>query len=229
MRSMIWARLGVVATMTLAGCESFESTYVGSPSSGTSFTGVPVVVDRPRFIKVVDKTTSYALVKTDTTVSVKTIPATATPAASGRPIAPTDDKTETTTDSTVADTGKRETLTEVSFELVSVPELFTVDIKRPAAGTAKNSIEFDDGKQFPKKYSSDVDDKTIDAVGDLVGKLADAAKKFVTASSRGGGQFESVKIGETVTRIRLYRIQDFLSASGDTSSIKPVFDSLLAK
>ncbi len=229
MRMNAWAVAGLVAGAGLAGCQGFESTYVGNAASGTEFNGVPIVVQRAKLVKVVNKKTTYALVKTDTQETTRTTPTAPAPSTNGRPVAPADEASENTSRTTVAESGARETLEEVSIELVTVPEVFTVDIKRPAAGTATNYIEFEPGQQFPKKYSMDVEDKTIDAVGDLVGKLADAAKKFVTASARGAGQVQSVKVGETVTRIRLYRIEDFLAVHGDSTKITPVFDSDTAK
>ncbi len=214
--------LAFIGTL-LPGCESFETTYVGAPQPGARFSGVPVVVDRPQFVKVSEKTVRYALVGKELARDTEPEPTPTTDPATGLPVAPST-APGVRTNSKPLSLGEH-SVSEITFELVSVPELYAVDIKRPANGTAKNSIEFEPGQQFPKKYSLEVEDKTIGAVGDLVAKLAEAAKTFKPASGGEGSETEAVRLGETVTRVRIYRIQDFLAAVGPGQRVTPVFDS----
>jgi len=95
----------------------------------------------------------------------------------------------------------------VEYEVVSVGEVFFVDVRRPAAGTADFSLEFDAGKQYPKKITAKTEDKTIEAAGSAIGSLIDnAAKVFKPTSSvltlPSGAS--TVDVATRVKRISLY-------------------------
>ena len=68
----------------------------------------------------------------------------------------------------------------VTHLVVETERVFTIDPKRPAAGTAHSTINFDG--QYPKDMKSDVTDETILRVGNLISSVN---KTFGIGSGRG--------------------------------------------
>lgn len=165
-----------------AGCRSFRGRKVGDAQPGQEIGGVPVVVQVPRYLKVTYKTADYVIAAKSTGVE-------------------REDGTKGTSWQVLG----YDRRPEVTTEIVSVGELYALDIDRPFAGTAKNKIEFADGQQFPKVVANDVDDKTLTEVvaglDKLVGPLTSAAAKPTAGTDAKGGDIEVVKIRETVDKI----------------------------
>ncbi|MEI7687913.1 MAG: hypothetical protein WCL32_23145 [Planctomycetota bacterium] len=57
---------------------------------------------------------------------------------------------------------------EVATDFVTQKEIFTVDFKRPAAGSLKYKLDFDVGKQYITGVTNESEDKTIAAVTTLI-------------------------------------------------------------
>ncbi len=99
---------------------------------------------------------------------------------------------------------------DVNTEFLKTEKIFTVDLKRPAAGTAKSAIEFDseNDEQYFKKITQEIEDKTIDAVSNLVGKLAPKGV-FANASSGGGvavTSTETLKVVDSIVAVQVFEI-----------------------
>ncbi len=173
--------VGVIAVGAMTGCSSLKSTYVGGADKGDDFDGMPIVVQRPKYLKVTHKEVTYAVYGMRTSE------------AEGAP--------------SVAEwvmLGPERTVEEVEIETVSVGEVYAVDFKRPAAGTADYTIEFDPGTQYPKKLGAKIDDKTITEIGNTVGNLLQkTVEAFKLASSGQAGQTEVRRVAERITRIEL--------------------------
>lgn len=188
----------MVAGAVLAGCSSLQSTVVRNPENGFKGDGLPIVVERPRYLRVTEKEIDKVLVlsntkskPTDKSPGVET--GTVESSATGSVIVTSQDKIYTTT--------------TVEYEVVSVGEVFFVDVRRPAAGTADFSLEFDAGKQYPKKITAKTEDKTIEAAGSAIGSLIDNAAKVFKPTSGvltlpSGAS--TVDVATRVKRISLY-------------------------
>ena len=116
-----WRRAGAIVLIVVAaagaGCRSFRSRRVSSPRDGREIGGVPVVVQVPRYLKVTYKTADYVVAAKST--------------------APETEAGLKPTSWQVLGWDRRP---EVTTEIVSVGELYAVDVDRPFAGTAKNNL-----------------------------------------------------------------------------------------
>ena len=136
----------------LIGCSSLNSTFVGEAASGAKFEGMPIVLQRPKYLKVTYKKVTYQLLAKKTSAgtggtTVEVIPL-----------------------------GKETTVDEITTEVVSVGEVFTLDLKRPAAGNTEYAVEFESNSQYPKKVGAKIEDKTAEVFGDLIQKGAQIFK-----------------------------------------------------
>jgi len=190
----------IFAGALLTGCSSMQSTAVRNPENGETGDGLPIVVQRPRYLRVTEREIDKKLILTNSTGEV-TPPApnpgieegTASPAASGT--------VTVTADTTI------HTTTTVEYEVVSVGEIFFVDVRRPAAGTADFTFEFDTGAQYPKKITAKTEDKTLEAAGSALGSLIEKAGKVFkptsgTLSLPTGAS--TLDVATRVTRVTLY-------------------------
>lgn len=156
MRVRVPSLLGLAMLWILPGCTSVESTYVGEPRVGSCYKGMPIVAEKPKWRIVRTRQITYGLLS----------------------------KSEPTDTSTVLTIEKVWDETKTDSEVVNKAYMFSVDVKRPFAGTAKWDFDFPEphasGKQyyFPKKVHGDVDDKTLSQVGEtfktVIGALSDA-------------------------------------------------------
>lgn len=178
---MTFVAIGVLALGAISGCSSLKSTYAGEAQPGDKFDGMPMVVQRPRYLKVTHKEVTYAVFAKRTS--------------------------ENPNAATVAEwvmIGPERVAQEVVIETVSVGEVYAVDFKRPAAGTADYTIEFEPGTQYPKKIGAKIDDKTIEQLGETLGTLMQkTAEAFKLASSGQTGQTEVRQVSERITKIEL--------------------------
>lgn len=173
----------------LGGCSSLSSTYVGETKAGAKFEGMPIVLQRPKYIKVTYKKVTYRVF-------------------ANRTIEKGND-----TDAHVEQLGADQTVDEVSTEIVSVGEIYTLDLKRPASGSTEYAAEFEPNTQYPKKVGAKVEDKTIEALGSAIGEtLKKVTEAFKVASSDGGGvstkKIEVVRISEAIVKIELRSLDD---------------------
>jgi hypothetical protein len=192
---LIVATLSLVVLACVTGCGSITSELITPEQArkGEQYDGMPIVVQRPRFLKVTTKKVCYALVTTDR-------------------VKPTPDSPEVMTSKVGTHV---EWVTEVSTEPVSVGEVYAVDLVRPMSGTAKNGIEFAPGSQYPSKLNTDVEDKSVTAVGDLIGDLLTQATGFVAASGEEAelATASTYKLAEHVVSVRLYDLDDLKAAA----------------
>ena len=189
-----WRRAGAIVLMVVAaagsGCRSFRSRRVSSPRDGREIGGVPVVVQVPRYLKVTYKTADYVVAAKST--------------------APETEAGLKPTSWQVLGWDRRP---EVTTEIVSVGELYAVDVDRPFAGTAKNKLEFQDGTHALKSVANDVDDQTFAQATTALEKLVvpfvpGGPAKAQAGDAPKGSDFEVVKVRETIDKIELRDIDD---------------------
>ena len=92
----------------------------------------------------------------------------------------------------------------VSTEFIKTEKIFTVDFKRPAAGTMKLSLEMKDDEQYFEKIQHEVEDKTIEAVSGLVKNLLPSG--FATASGGGSSLDNQLKEVESTVAVEVFEI-----------------------
>jgi hypothetical protein len=97
---------------------------------------------------------------------------------------------------------------EVQHELLHTEKIFTVDFKRPAAGTMKMSLDFKDQQQYFSSIEHEVVDKTIEEVSNLLGTIAPGGI-FTRVSSKSAAKFDQeVKEVESVVAARVFELDD---------------------
>lgn len=177
----------------LSACSSLEGHYVGTPKTGDDIGGLPIMVERPRWLKVTVKQVTYVLVsREDETVESET----------GVRVTP------------VVRELAREVSTEITTEVIGVAELFALDVKRPAAGTIDYALEFPDGHPYPKSLKATIDDRTIAEAAAALKEITEAAgnlaKTAVGLPTTGvvAARVERVKLAETVVSVKLIDLLD---------------------
>lgn len=166
----------VSGILGISACASIESRSVGMPKTGESVGGIPIVVERPRFLK-------RSVVQVTFVTFVKSVSA--------------DGSGNTKTDWKAAATN---TVTELRDEIITVGELYTLDFKRPMAGTNDYEIEFRDTGHYPKKLKGKVEDKTIEALSKAAGDILDKVAK-PTAAKVEEGLPQTVRVKESVISV----------------------------
>jgi hypothetical protein len=84
----------------------------------------------------------------------------------------------------------------VAAESVVQKEVFTVDFKRPAAGSLKYNVKFDTRKQYITKISNTSNDQTITSVANLMAQILRTAPTLGRGGAAGGTDG-----GQTATQI----------------------------
>jgi hypothetical protein len=178
--------LSLLAVAVLGGCSSLSTTYVGEAKSGATFQGMPVVVQRPKYLKVTHKQVTYLPLAKKTTSGGGSAVVEVTPL------------------------GSAQTVDQIETEVVSVGEVYALDLKRPAAGNTEYGIEFDTNSQYPKKVGAKIEDKTIEAATNALGSLLEkgAAVFKPAAAPDSGVPVELMKISEKVVKIELRSLDD---------------------
>jgi len=183
------ALLCSVFVVAVGGCSSMSSTYVGSAKPGDRFEGMPIVINRPKFLKVTFKTVTVAPFATRTIESGAN-----------------------STEKRMEQLGEPMDVSEVQTEVLAVGEVYTLDLKRPAAGTTDYSIEFEPNAQYPKKIGAKIDDQTIEKVGSTIGEvLKKVGETFKLASSGDEGaqpKVTLVRLKERIDRIELRSLDE---------------------
>lgn len=197
--------IGLAAAAAVAGCSSMSSTFTKNPKDGGTYDGFPIVVNRPRFMRVTVREITSKLVENSGQA--------AAPAAGVKPAEGMGELAGGVAKPSAASTGKLLEGTfksiKVDYELVSVGEVYTVDFRRPAAGTAEFGMDFKDGAQFPTKITYKADDKTIKELSDAVGNLAEKVMKGLSPTSGSTtinfpDGVTSVEIASTVLSVEMY-------------------------
>lgn len=178
-----------MSVVAIGGCSSLSSTYVGSARPGDRFEGMPVVINRPKYLKVTFKTVTVAPFATRTVESGAN-----------------------NTEKLTVRVGEPLKVSEVQTEVLAVGEVYTLDLKRPAAGTTDYSVEFEPNAQFPKKIGAKIDDQTVEKLGSTFGEvLKKVGETFKLASSGDEGaqpKVMMVRLSEQIDRIELRSLDE---------------------
>jgi hypothetical protein len=157
----------------------------GDLSTSKKISGMPIMVDRPKWLKATYKTTRVALM------------------APGKA-----EENQAATFTVLRETG----IQKVDFDVVSVAEAYALDLKRPMAGTADWDIQFPEGKQYPKEVKNKVEDKSVAEVAAALEKVAASAAKIAMPakpqSSDDENAIRTVTLGETVDRVEFFDIDN---------------------
>jgi len=146
---------------------------------------MPIVVQRPKYLKVTTKEVTYAVLANRTSTDDK-----------GRALA------------AVEQLGATSKVIEVSTEVVSVGEVYALDLKRPASGTTEYAVEFEANSQYPKKVGAKIEDQTIGAVGDALKKVAEVFKPASSGTGAKSADADVTRIAESIVRIELRSLAD---------------------
>lgn len=221
----------MIAAFGAVGCSSMSSTYLGNPSEGQQVTGMPVVLERPRYLRVTVKEIDRQLVtvrvgqrrpNSDTGVSNPgPPPLPGTQPAGGTPTS----GAITSAEVHQVVVGEITTGTVIEYENISVGEVYALDFKRPAAGTAEFEVDFADSKQYPSKIKAKSEDKTIEEIRETLGTVLEAIADGATPTSGtlGDDVFDSGMVAQSVevaTRVLKVYIYD-LDQLG-SNNYKPV-------
>jgi hypothetical protein len=95
---------------------------------------------------------------------------------------------------------------QMSYQLITQKELYTVDFKRPLSGSNDLKLEFGDasGGQFLKSVGQTTVDTTITDIGDLVEKTAAALPKLLAINAK--TEAEAQKNADENKKLGLYGI-----------------------
>jgi len=91
----------------------------------------------------------------------------------------------------------------VEHDFINTEKIFTVDFKRPAAGTMDLTVDFKDDSQYFKQIKDKVTDETIKDVTGLLGALAPQGLLGVPASGEGGLGLQEI---ESVLAVEIFEI-----------------------
>lgn len=97
----------------------------------------------------------------------------------------------------------------VQYTPIETEQIFLVDLKRPGAGTIDANIDLDADAQYFKEIKTQVEDKTIDAVGNLVAGIAKSGLLGKPTSEGGGvqpGFGNRVKVVTKVVASKVFEI-----------------------
>lgn len=184
--------VGLALLLALAaGCNSIEGRYVDPQrvAHGESVGGAPIVIERPRWLKVVHTAVSTTTFGFSSTVSE------------------TDGLTTTVREAKQIGTSVEN---RIESELVPFAEVYALDFRRPLAGTADNSIEYADASGHPKKLASKVDDQTLKTVVENLSGIKDFLGISGTDDRSSAAPSESHFNVEakTIVRVELYDLFD---------------------
>lgn len=181
----------VLATLclTLGACRSIEGRYVDPAAlrHGADIGGAPVIVERPRWLKVTHKSQELALVSQKTTGT----------------------GAEKVISNEVLTTGiGRMTRSVVETEIVSMGEMYALDFLRPLSGSSDHALEYLDGQSHPKSLKQKVDDTTLKDVLTNLDKIKGFFGASETTPVDGLKTAAPVVVSEQVLRIELYDLYD---------------------
>ncbi len=101
---------------------------------------------------------------------------------------------------------------DVRQEIINTKKIFTVDMKRPAAGTWETELLLDKDKQYFTSIKHKGEDKTIDTIGKQVNDLLKNVVPLIPKSrlqSAGAGPPEAqYTVIESVVRMGTFKLED---------------------
>lgn len=185
--------IGIV--LASVGCTSLRSTFLARDESNscwqcTKLDGVPITLKVPTHVQVVIQETRYLVPHMAKDLSVSWVPLKdGSDAAGGQPI----------------------TAMDVKHEFIRTEKIFTVDFKRPAAGTIKFSADFDN--QYLTKMSSDIEDRTIAEVSLAIERVMRvlprrAGADLLSTKSLAGLTLPEIKEVTSVRAARVFEVDD---------------------
>ncbi len=212
--------LVLIAASGLSGCSSMQSTFVRNPENGFKGDGLPMVIKRPRYLRVTELEIDKRLVLSNKGEHSSSTPGVETGVESSS----TSDSVGVTVEPNIY------TTTVVEYEVVPVGEVFLVDVRRPAAGTADFSFEFESGAQYPKTITAKTEDKTIEAAESAIGSLIENAAKVFKPTSGAmtlPTDASTIDVASRVKRIVLFDLDRLSDANYrpvvifDASAVEP--------
>lgn len=105
-------------------------------------------------------------------------------------------------------TGKPIQTRYAKFKVLERDEIFTVDFKRPGAGTLTYNVELDAEKQYFEKIHNEIEDKTIEAITQALGIVGEGFSAIPRAKP--AGNFGDLNVGtiESLVGITVIDITD---------------------
>ena len=187
------------------GCSSMRSTYIGNPTNGETTDGIPIVVERPRYLRVTEREVVYTLVGNTRDPKKQNSSDSQEPANNPN-------SNNSTSKSNTLSILKSINGVVVDYEVITVGEVYTVDFRRPGAGKGEFTLEFPDGGQYPTKVVGKSEDETIKQVGESIAQLVEKGIKGLTPTSgelaaamqEAGIQVSVVESTKQILRVRLY-------------------------
>jgi hypothetical protein len=205
-------RAAVAAAALLGGCTSVESRYIGSPGHLEEVGGMPIVVQRPRWLKL-----TYREVVYGTRTAVRT-QARSAPAMDGGPIGP-DGWEDVDEGATPVEYRRWAPVVKIDAEVVKVGEAYALDFKRPLFGEITGDVTFPtkqeaskpEDYQYPTKVGATVDDQSLKKLNELV---PDVAKKLIGVSVS-AAPTPSEDVAELSSKVLCVELYDLRSSSAE--------------
>lgn len=165
----------IALAAALSGCSSFSSTLVHRAEDNMAWEkrklhGVPITLKVPTHVRI-DVTEKHFFVLNQAK----------------------DDKTLVTR---LERKAAKFPIREVAYHLIETEKIFTVDLKRPGAGTINAKVDFAPDDQYFNEIKTKVVDETIDQVGNLISQVAPSGLFGAPTSDAEPGKFVSGRIKE---------------------------------
>ena len=230
------------AALASAGCRSVQGTYIDPQRvrHGEEVGGVPVVVERPRWLKVTEKTTTcnaYARESIAVSPAAPVPPGPPTPgtaeAGGGKP-PHVQNPGASAASSVTTKMSLLNTFERTSFEtqIISVGELYALDMLRPFSGSSDHALEMLDAGGHLKSVKNKIDDSTFkDVLANLPG-----IQSFITGFGGNkpglepapGADIQVVTMGERITRVQFFDLQDLANGIYKPVLVLPAPNGLCA-
>ncbi len=186
----IAALLVFSAALASSACTSIRSklydtdNYCGGDRQKKCLTGIPITLDVPTHVKITITESQYVRAKTDKDGNVVL------------------DKNGNVAGYELSNLHNTR---QMSYELVTMKELYTVDFKRPAAGINDLKLTFGDKSQYFTQIQQDVTDVTIDKIAGLIQAiiastptLANLGKVKLTGADQGPTALNLIEVPRVV-------------------------------
>lgn len=233
-----WMRVAAVGLMLGAsGCSSTTAKYIDPQrlEHGRHVGGVPVVVARDQWIKFTHKRVRLEVFKKES----QNVNA---PAAQGAGASGQNNGFEVQGGTSAVRTATAVRITDNlqipasmlvqdkwEQEIISVGEMYALDIVRPFAGTSDHSVKFKDDKGHLESVGMKTDDKTLETtlshlkdIGQFMGISAD---KIRDDAARLAGvpvaEIEVVEVPEAVLGVYIYNIEDLKCGRAEPVLVLP--------
>ncbi|MEZ6061481.1 MAG: hypothetical protein R3C19_14140 [Planctomycetaceae bacterium] len=211
---MRWFQISAVATlMTACGCATISSTLIERDVCDTGYTdsttkGVPITVKVPTHLKVVVRETRFLTLDGDTLTPV-TFDRTVVVNNNGQSVL------QTLSEPVVA--------VDVDHEYIETEKIFTVDFKRPAAGTLNYKLGFED--QYITSIQNELQDRTIADVSTAINRILGSVADLRTGGLRAGLS----DVGERSSGLKSLQKVSSIRAAAVFEFDDPMFEVRLAE